>query len=261
MKNLFLFGAFIMIALNFTSCRSTRDMKYFQDLYDNAEQVTPRKAPEYLIKADDNLYVDIESMNVEVSQLFSPSKSFESNGGTASDFGQRETQYLNGYQVNQRGMILLPVIGEVKVAGMTEEAAKDVIQKRVDEFFKDTTVKVKILTFKITVLGEVRNPGVYYNYNKSISILEALGLANGTTDFASVRKVLVVRTTNGGSKSYRMDLTEKQFMTSEAYYLLPNDVLYVEPDKYKNFSLNTTVFSMSVAAISTAILILSYIDK
>jgi len=236
-------------------------MKYLQDLKTEVQQGTPSQAPKYLIKADDNLYVDVQSINLEVSQLFSPSKSLNNSGGTQSDFGQVSSQYLNGYQVNQKGMILLPVIGEVRVAGMTEETAKDSIQTRVFEYFKDATVKVKIMTYKITVLGEVRNPGVYYNYSKSMTILDALGLANGTTDFASIKKVLVVRTISSGSKSYRLDLTEKKMMSSEAFYLLPNDVLYIEPDKYKNNTLNDAKFSLLLSALSTTILILSYINK
>lgn len=248
--------------MNFISCRSTRNMKYLQDLYDNdLKQGVPAKTPEYLIKTNDNLYVDVQSMNQEVSQLFSPSKSSSVSGGTQSEFGNVSSQYLNGYQVNQKGIILLPVIGEVHVADMTLQSAKDVIQKRVDEYFKDATVKVKILTYKITVLGEVRRPGVYYNYDKGITILEALGMANGTTEFSNIRKVLVVRTTATGNKSYRLDLTEKSMMTSEAFHLLPNDVLYIEPDKYINQGLNTTLFSMALSAISTTILILSYINK
>ena len=262
MKNTLLFGAILLVALNFISCRSTRNMKYMQDLSGNEmKQGTPSKAPEYLIKADDNLYVNIQSMNQEVSMLFSPSKSSSYSAGTQSDFGELSSQYLNGYMVNQNGRILLPVIGEVNVAGMTEEVAKDSIQKRVSEYFKDATAKVKILTYKITVLGEVKNPGVYYNYNKSITILEALGRASGTTDFASIKKVLVIRTTSTGTQSYRLDLTRKKMMASEAFYLLPNDVLYIEPDKYINQAMNTSVFSLSLAAISTTILILSYINN
>ena len=236
-------------------------MKYFQDVLNDVQQGIPAQAPEYLIKAEDNLYVDIQSMNIEVNQLFSPSKSASYSGGTQSEFGQASSQYLNGYLVNKKGMILLPVIGEVSVAGMTEEGAKDAVQKRVAEYFKDATVKVKLLTYKITVLGEVKNPGVYYNYNKSITILDALGLANGTTDFASIKKVLVLRTTATGNKSYRLDLTKKKILASEGYYLLPNDVLYIEPDRYINHNVNTTLFSMTLAAISTTILILSYINK
>ena len=262
MRNFFLFIVVLILALNIFSCRSTKDMKYFQDVSDNGHQNIPAKSPEYLIKSDDNLYVDLQSMNMEVNQLFSPTKSANANsGGTQSDYGQVSSQYLNGYHVNQKGMITLPVIGEVNVAGLTEEAAKDAIQLRVGEYFKDATVKVKILTYKVTVLGEVKSPGVYFNYNKNITILDALGLANGTTEFANIRKVLVIRPTTNGSLSYRLDLTGKKMMSSDAFYLLPNDVLYIEPDKYKNNTINTTKFSMALAAISTTILILSYINK
>jgi polysaccharide export outer membrane protein len=261
MKKFYLFGLVLILAVIFISCRSTKDMKYFQDIQDNARQSIPSKSPEYLIKTDDNLYIDIQSMNNEVNQLFSPTKSINSSGGTQSDFGQVSSQYLNGYLVNQNGKILLPVIGEVSVAGMTEEAAKDAIQKRVGEYFKDATVKVKILTYKITVLGEVRNPGVYFNYNKSITILDALGYASGTTEFANIRKVLVIRPTATGSNTYRLDMTQKKMMASEAFYLLPNDILYIDPDKYKNNNINNTKLSMALAAISTTILILSYINK
>lgn len=260
-NNLFMLTIVLLFSMNFTSCRSTRDMKYFQDVQNETQQDKSSTVPEYLIKADDNLYVDIKSMNVEVNQLFSPSKTASYGGGTQSDFGLVSSQYLNGYRVDQKGIIQLPVIGEVKVDGMTEEAANIVIQKRVNEYFKDATVRVKILTYKITVLGEVRNPGVYYNYDKSITVLDALGLANGTTEYASIKKVLVLRTTASGKKSYRLDLREKSFMSSEAFYLIPNDILYIEPDNYKNSAFNTTVFSLTLAAISTTILILSYIQK
>ena len=86
-------------------------------------------------------------------------------------------------------------------------------------------------------------------------------MANGTTDNASVRKLLVIRTTNTGSKSYRLDLTEKKMMTSEAFYLLPNDVLYVDPDKYKNLPLNSTLFTITLSAVTSTILVLSYLKK
>jgi len=71
----------------------------------------------------------------------------------------------------------------------------------------------------------------------------------------------VIRTTGSGNKSYRLDLTGKKMMSSEAFYLLPNDVLYIEPDKYINHNMNTTVFSLALAAISTTVLILSYINN
>src|SRR5665647_462803 len=239
MRNIFLSGVILLLALNFTSCRSTKNMKYFQDLVGNEQKGLSAPIPNYLIKSDDNLYINIQSMNMEVNQLFSPSKSVNNGGGTQSDYGQVSSQYLNGYLVSQKGMIILPVIGEVRVIGLSEEGAKDAIQKRVDEYYKDATVKVKIMTFKVTILGEVKAPGVYYNYNKSITVLDALGMASGTTDDASIRSVLVIRNTDAGNKSYRLNLTEKSTMASEAFYLVPNDVLYIEPDRYKNHNINT----------------------
>ena len=110
-------------------------------------------------------------------------------------------------------------------------------KKKADEFLKDAIVKVKLLNFKITVSGEVRNPGDYYNYNNSITILEALALANGNTDFATIKSVMVVRPIPEGRKTYMLDLSSKNVYLSDAFYLQPNDFVIVQPDKYKNFQL------------------------
>lgn len=260
-KSFQFFGCALIFMLGLSACRSTRDMKFFQNMTDHELTGLAIKPPDYLIKTDDNLYVDIQSsIDPAVSMIFSPSKS-STTGGTQMDFGMISSQYLNGYQVNQMGTILLPVIGEVKVAGLTEDGAKELIQKRISEYYKEVIVKVKILTYKVTVLGEVKTPGVYYIYNKNATLLEAISMANGITDYASVRKVLVIRPSTKGNKSYRLDLTKKEALTSDAFYLLPNDVVYIEPDKYKNFNFNTTVYSMALSAIATSILILTYINK
>jgi len=234
-------------------------MKFFQDMNDHELSGSAVKPPDYLIKPDDNLYVDIQTTNAEVNLQFSPSRS--SVYGTSSNYGDLSSQYLNGYQVNNKGMIRLPIIGEVSVAGKSEADAKLAIQQKAEEYLVKPTIEVKILTYKISVLGEVRMPGVYHNYNKNITILEAISMANGITDFASVRKVLVVRPSEKGNKSFRLDLTKKEMLTSEAYYLLPNDIVYIEPDKYKNFNLNATAYAMALSAITTAILVLTYLNK
>lgn len=258
MRNILFFTIGLML-LNLTSCRSTRDMKLFQNMHDHQMNKVALQPSEYKIKSDDNLYIDIQTMNPEVDLMFAPTKS--SAYGTQSNYGDLTGQYLNGYHVDERGMIDLPVIGEIQVANKTEEEAKKAIQGRVAEYYKGTTIKLKILTYKISILGEVRNPGVYHNYNKYITVLEALGMANGLSDYASLRNVLVIRPTSNGDKSYRLDLTKKEVLNSEVFYLLPNDVIYIEPDKYKNFGLNSTVYSMALSAITTSILILTYLNK
>lgn len=234
-------------------------MKLFQNMQDRQMNKVAAKPSEYKIRNDDNLYIDIQTMNPEVDLMFAPAKS--SAYGTQANYGDLTGQYLNGYQVDERGMIDLPIIGEVQVSNKTEEEAKNNIQQRVAEYYKGTTIRLKILTYKISVLGEVRNPGVYHNYNKYLSVLEAISMANGMSDYASLKNVLVLRSTPNGDKSYRLDLTRKEVLTSEAFYLLPNDILYLEPDKYKNFSLNSTVYAMALSAITTSVLILTYLNK
>lgn len=217
----------------------------------------PGKIAEYVIKTNDNLYVDIQSMSPEVNAMFNPTKGMGTTGGTQQHYGQPSSQYLNGFQVDFSGNVMLPVIGKVAVAGKTLNAAREVIQLKADEYIKDAMVKVKLLSFKITVLGEVKNPGMYYNYNNNMTVLDGISMASGVTDYGRIQKVLIMRTSEKGSKTFRLDLSNKKFLSSEAFFLQPNDVVYVEPDKYKNVKLNSPMYSLFLSTVSTLILILN----
>lgn len=217
----------------------------------------PGTVSEYTIKTNDNLYVDIQSMSPEVNALFNPSQGTGMQSGTQQNYGQLSGQYLNGFQVDLSGDISLPIIGKVAVAGQSLKQARETIQAKADEYIKDATVKVKLLSFKVTVLGEVKVPGVYYNYNNQMTVLDGISMASGVTDYGRIQKVLVLRPTDSGSKTFRLDLSNKKFLASEAFFLQPNDVVYVEPDKYKNVKLNSPTFSLFLSAISTLILALN----
>ena len=217
----------------------------------------PTEVSEYIIKTNDNLYIDIQSMSPEVNALFNPSKGGSMQGGTQQNYGQLSGQYLNGFQVDLSGNVTLPIIGKVVLAGQSLNQAQESIQAKADEYIKDATVKVKLLSFKVTVLGEVKNPGVYYNYNNQMTVLDGISMASGVTDYGRIQKVLVLRPTEDGSKTYRLDLSNKKFLSSDAFFLQPNDVVYVEPDKYKNVKLNSPIFSLFLSTISTLILALN----
>lgn len=145
------------------------------------------------------------------------------------------------------------------VSGVTLSQVQSVVQKKADEFLKDAIVKVKLLNFKITIAGEVRNPNVYYNYNNSITILEALAMANGNTDFASIKNVMVIRPIPQGEKTYMLDLSSKKAYLSEAFYLQPNDYVIVQPDRYKNFQLNSQAYSLVLSSLSVLIAVLGFV--
>jgi len=215
----------------------------------------PGPFSEYKIKVNDNLFVDIQSLSPEVNAIFNPSQGIGVQSGVQQNYGQVSGQYLNGFQVDQYGNINLPIIGKIMLDGQSLNEARNLIQQRTDEYIKEATVKVKLLSFKITVMGEVKNPGVYYNYNNHMTVLEGISMASGVTDYGRIKKVLVLRPSEKGSKTYRLDLTDKKFLSSEAFFLQPNDVVYVEPDKYKNVKLNSPMFSLFLSTISTLILV------
>jgi polysaccharide export outer membrane protein len=217
------------------------------------------KVPEYRIKTNDNLFVSIKSMNPEISQLYNPAQSIGGQQGTQNLYSQLPDQYLNGYQVDLNGNISLPIIGNIGVAGLTQLEAQEKVQEHADEYLKDASVKVKLLNFRVTVMGEVTTPGVYYNYNSSLSVLEAISMANGITNHAKINRVLVIRTNDNESKTYRIDLSNKNFLKSEAFFLQPNDVVYIEPHKIKNTDMNSNVYSILLSTVSTAVLITSLI--
>jgi polysaccharide export outer membrane protein len=169
--------------------------------------------------------------------------------------------YLYGYEVDADGYIKLPNMGKIKVGGVSQSQLGAVVQKKVDEFLNDAIVNVKLLNYKITVIGEVRNPGVYYNYNNSITVLEALAMANGNTDFASIRNVVVVRPYPEGNKAFQLDLSSKDVYKSEAFYLQPNDYIMVRPDKYKNFQLNSQAYSLFFSSLSMLLAVLGFVLK
>ncbi len=229
----------------------------------NQEEITIENSiiTTYKLKENDNLYIDIQSLNPEVSALFNPSKGAGFTGGTSQNYGDISGQFLNGFQIDMMGNVTLPIIGKINVINRTVAEAQNEIQRKADEYLNNATVKVKLLSFKVTVLGEVKNPGVYYNYHNHFTIIDAISMASGESDYSKISKFRVIRSTEKGNKIFQLDLNKKEFMTSEAYYLLPNDVVYVEPHAAKSLKLNLPIFTLVLSSVSTLILLLNFIEK
>lgn len=250
----------LIIVMSIISCRSKKDLVYLQDV--ETEILAPEygmNVPDYQIKTNDNLFVSIKSLNPEVNQLYNPAQSTGGQQGSQQQYSQQSDQYLNGYLVDSNGNISLPILGNVAIAGLTQAEAQAMVQEKANEYLKGASVKVKLLNYKVSVMGEVTTPGVYYNYNSSLTVLEAISMANGITEYAQVNHVLVIRTTEKKSQTYRLDLTKKNFMKSEAFFLQPNDVVYIEPHNIKNTNMNSSIYSILLSTLSTAVLITSLI--
>lgn len=261
--NNFLKLAFFILLISLFSCRSSKDLIFLKDIANNEfNNGLSVQETEHILKPGDILYISIKTMNVEVNTLFNPESNMELNSGQGyQKYTTPSGAYLYGFEIDPDGSINLPMLGRIQVAGVSVTQSVAVVQKKADEFVNDAIVKVKLLNFKITVAGEVRNPGIYYNYNNSITVLEALAMANGNTDYATIKKIMVVRPGTKGNKSYYLDLSSKSIFTSEAFYLQPNDYVIVQPDKYKNFQLNSQAYSLFFSSLSMLLAVLSFVIK
>jgi len=249
-----------ILSLVTISCRTSKEFTYLQDVPKN-QQISGMSSVinEYKVKPYDNLYVSIKTLNPEVNQLFEGNTAVSGyQAGTDQMYGSPVSQYINGYQVDSLGSISLPIIGNIEVNSLTVKQIREKIQKSALAFLKDPTVKVKLLSFKINVDGEVKNPGVYYSYNEKLNILEAISMANGVTENAEVKKAIIIRETGNGSHIIHVNLASKSLFTSDGYYLQPNDMVYISPGRNKKFELNSTSYSLLLATVTTVLVLINF---
>jgi polysaccharide export outer membrane protein len=244
------------IAVIFTSCSSTKNVAYFKDIPDSVRVKLITDAPykDPLIISDDILSVTITTIDpttaAPVNQAATMAVS-NSNMGTP--------QLVPGLLVDKNGEISLPIIGNVKVAGLTTFQAKDVIRKRAAQYFKDPDVQVRFANFKITVIGEVVHPSSFVVPNEKISILDALGMAGDLTIYGRRENVLIIRENEGKKELYRLSLNSSDLFKSPYFYLKQNDVIYVEPNKSKAIQADaeqTRVVTIAASILTGLILIL-----
>lgn len=247
---------FAFLLFVFTSCVSTKKVLYFDNIQ-NSEFAEGDNEP--VIQKNDLLSISVSSLNPEATLIFNtpnqPLISSTSGAGTSSQ--------TTGYLVNIEGDIVFPILGNVKAAGLTRKELTDNLAGTLvyKKLLIDPIVNVRILNFKVTVLGEVARPTVVPVPNEKISMLEAIGMAGDMTLYAQRDRVLLIRVENGKKITRRIDLNSPRFITSPYYYLKTNDVVYVEPN---NAKISTTSRSLQLlpiifSGISTVALLIAYL--
>ena len=251
MKLKFIFYSLLVILSVLTGCSSYKKTKYFQDLGQNmTKEISNYSA--LTVQNQDVLAISVTSLNPESSAIFNTNLS-RING---NNFDYNPINPVTGYLVDQRGDIQLPLIGSVQVAGLTTNQVQAAILAKVSPMLKEPVVTVRMMNFKVTVLGDVGHAGVFQVPNERITITEALGLA-GDLNITALRKdIVLIREVDGKRESVKVDLTTKNILESPYYYLKNNDVLYVQAGKNKyaqasrGFQTGTLVLSaLSIVAI------------
>jgi polysaccharide biosynthesis/export protein len=254
-------SAFYLLTLTLLvqiSCSNTQEITMLRDIMEDRSiyELNSKEPPEFRIRSSDILYLKITTLDPEINEIFNPSRTGNNNQtGTQQMYGTPVGQYLNGYMVDDDGAVSIPVIGKVEMAGLTLTEAEDRLRARAEEYLKQPSVQVKFLNYKVTIAGEVRNPNLLYNYEKTINIFDAISMANGITDYADLSNLIVVRKSNGTSHTYKVDATSRNIYSSEVFYLLPNDFVYIPPTNLKRTRDNTNVYSLILSAVSTLIVV------
>jgi polysaccharide export outer membrane protein len=162
--------------------------------------------------------------------------------------------------VDQDGYINFSFIDKLYVKGMTVEEVRQKMQSMLNEYFKESTVTVKLINFQIAVLGEVARPGNYTIDKDQVNILQAISIAGGLKDFGRPDKVTLIRQTLKGSDVYTLNLQDKKILESDYFYLMPNDVIYVEPIKGRPFLDTKFPYALVFSTLSLALSVAIYLE-
>jgi len=255
-KNLF----YLLTLFTLFSC-SKRDLAYFSDIPEQKvykEKITNSIEP--TIQADDILGITVSSSNPESNMLFNNAGGGRSVARTAGGAMTYEENAVNaGYLVDPNGYIDFPVLGRIKLGGMTKPEAKKILNSELSKLVMDPSVNIRFLNFRVTVIGEVKNPSTFTIPSEKINILEALGLAGDMTPYGMRSNVLLIREEEGVRTLSRINLNSKEVLNSPNFYLRQNDVIYVEPNKTKEAqaTTNTRILTYLLAATSVITLVIS----
>jgi len=221
---------FLSLLFVVCSCKVPTNVVYFQES-ENLEEIPNENTFTPVFKVDDIISILVSSSDMAASRPFNKMQGASldlSEGGSASEGGSEPT-----YLIDEDGNIDFPILGKLKVAGLTRTEVKELIKEQLKIYINDPVVSIRLKNFKITLMGEVRAPGAYTIPNERITIIEALGLGQDLTIKGNRENILVIRENEGKNTYHRVDLTSKNIFESPVYYLAQNDVLYVEPNVSK----------------------------
>jgi polysaccharide export outer membrane protein len=247
----------VSVFLTLSSCASRQDLVYFQD-EPLTEVNTMPSIFELKYKTDDLITIDVTGLDFEAVLPFNLPIVANNNNNILNGQGNLRMQ---AYLIDAQGNIEFPVLGTIKIAGLTRSEATNMLKEKISEYVKDPIVNIRLANFTVTIIGEVNRPGTFTLQDERITLPEALGLAGDLTIFGKRDNVLLIREIDGVKSFAKIDLTSIDVINSPAYYLTQNDIIVVEPNsariKSSSFNPNTGIWVgvLGTLATLTAIII------
>jgi polysaccharide biosynthesis/export protein len=238
-----------LLLLVFTiSCVPVEKLSYFNDINDLEEPgANPRT--QKLISPFDKLYIKVLSIDPQTSAIFNTSEEIR--------YGSAGTSVI-GYLVDEAGNINFPFVGNINVGGLTTAKAGEKVQKALNDYVSNTSVSVKYIDNQVTILGEVQRQGVYTFAQDKLNVYEALGLGGGITRYGNRKNIILIRNEGDKIMHRKLNLSDSKISGKDTYYVMPNDVIVVEPLKAISSSYQNITYTTVLSSITTLIAILLF---
>lgn len=238
----------LLFLFTFSSCITNRDLEYIR----SSKEIKNAKAnkQDYRLQMGDLISIQINTTTEQQHDFFNKEN-------LANSQLMMQNPYLYGYIIKEDGNLDLPSFGKVRAEGFTLQELENVIREIAESYFESPIVKLNIINFKISILGEVNNPGTFKIIDPEVNILYALSLSGDMTQFGNRRKVKVIRNENDLNRVFYVDLTKKGVLNNADFMLQPHDIIYVSPLRKKFYAFNniSNIVSMSLSAVTLFILI------
>lgn len=238
-----------MVVFSLWSCVPQKELVYLKSpqAIQGFSQALPAYQP-YLLQSGDNLYIRISGWDEKTFDFFNPGTARQAQSGSA-----QENLYYSGYILDEEGYIILPVVGSIKVGGLTLDETRILIRKEVERYLKDAWIVVKLANFNVSVLGEVGTVGRINIYEDKPTVYDVIAMAGDITQYGNRRKVRLIRNYADSTKMFEIDLTRAEMLSDELLYMRPNDILYVEPLRARTLAWNTSQISTYIGLILSVI--------
>jgi len=249
-----------IVVLLIVSCASRKDVLYLQDLNTAENSIISNEIDFHspVFKIDDRLTINVSSINPEAARPFNLYVAAYNVGGLTAVSQQQQQSYL----VDENGNIRFPKLGDVNVLGKTRVELEKLLENKLKIYLPDVKVNVQLVNFRISVLGEVNDPGEYIINRDKVSILQAIGMAGDLKIHGKRDDIKLIREDDGEIKYYNLDIRSKDIINSPAFYLRQNDVVYVSPNKPQvNASASSPTASYIISATGLLITIISILTR
>lgn len=237
-----------LVFLILTSCATKKDLYYLQDI----NQLSINNDFEFLsIQPGDILDIQIKALNPESVLVF------QRQSTLTSQQSQLQNRVIDGYLVGDDATVSLPLIGSINTTNKNTQTLALDLQEKLSPYIKNPSVNIRLLNFRVSILGEVNKPGTFTVLEERISVLQALGLAGDLSINGNRNNITLIRSENGKTEHYTIDLTKSDFMQSPYFFLKQNDIIYVQPNTARvkssglvgNTSTLTSVLSLALSLI------------